>query len=99
VNHVGHLIDWVRSTLGWGPFFGAWAIDEQGPPPNYQGCCSRAGLGSYTSRWGAINAMYYERTGDAQSKESAFRALNCATYFAGSDGRISCCGQGFGGQY
>ena len=98
-NHVGHLIDWVRRRLGRGPFFGAWAIDEQGPPPDYMGCCSRAGLGSDTSRWAAINAMYYEKTGDAQARENAFRSLNYATYFALSDGRISCCGQGFGGQF
>jgi hypothetical protein len=98
-NHVGHLIDWVRKRLGRGPFFGAWAIDEQGPPPDYMGCCSRAGLGSDTSRWAAINAMYYEKTGDSQAREDAFRSLNYATYFALSDGRISCCGQGFGGQF
>ena len=99
VNDVGHLIDWVRQKFGRGPYFGAWAIDEQGAAPSYQGCCSRAGLASDTSRWGAINAMYYEQTGDAQAREDAFRSLNYATYFAASDGKISCCGQGFGGQY
>jgi hypothetical protein len=98
-NHVGHLIDWVRKRLGRGPFFGAWGIDEQGPPPDYLGCCSRAGLGSDTSRWAAINALYYEKTGDGQAREDAFRSLNYATYFALSDGRVSCCGQGFGGQF
>src|SRR2546425_9783025 len=80
-------------------YFGAWGVDEQGAPPDYQGCCSRAGLASDTSRWGAINALYHEKTGDAQAREDAFRSLNYATYFAASDGRISCCGQGFTGQY
>lgn len=98
-DHVGHVIDWVRRRFGRGPYFGAWGIDEQGRPPDYVGCCSRAGLASDTSRWGAINAMYYEKTGDAQAREDAFRSLNYATYFAASDGKISCCGQGFGGQY
>lgn len=28
-EHVGHLIDFSRAVLGRGPFFGAWAIDEQ----------------------------------------------------------------------
>ncbi len=98
-NHVGHLIDWVRKTLGRGPYFGAWGIDEQGRPPTYMGCCSRAGLGSDTSRWAAINALYFEKTGDAQAREDAFRSLNYATYFAASDGKISCCGIGFDGQY
>ena len=99
VKHVGHLIDWVRRCLGRGPFFGAWGVDEQGEPPTYQGCCSRAGLGSDTSRWAAINALYYERTQDGQARENAFRSLNYATYFAASDGKISCCGEGFHGQY
>jgi len=99
MNHVGHLIDWVRRALGRGPFFGATSIDEQGAPPTYQGCCSRAGLGSDTSRWAAINALYYEKTQDSEARENAFRSLNYSTYFADNDGRISCCGQGFGGQY
>ncbi|HXH48412.1 MAG TPA: hypothetical protein VNM47_03490 [Terriglobia bacterium] len=103
VDLVGHLIDWVRDYLGLGPFLGAWAINEQRTPGdvhgNVNGCCSRAGLGSDTSRWAAINAMYYEKTEDLQAKHDAFRSLNYSTYFAASDGRISCCGEGFGGQY
>jgi hypothetical protein len=97
-RHIGQLLDWVRVKLGRGPYFGAWAIDEQGTPDN-RGCCSRAGLASDSSRWGAINALYYEKTGDTAAHENAFRSLNYATYFAASDGKISCCGQGFGGQY
>jgi hypothetical protein len=99
VNHVGHIIDWVRRSLGRGPYFHAWAIDEQGEPPDFQGCCSRSGLASDSSRWGAINALYFEKTSDAQAREDAFRSLNYATYFAASDGKISCCGIGFEGQY
>ena len=56
VGDVGHLIDWVKKRFGRGPYLGAWAIDEQGEPPDFLGCCSRAGLASDTSRWGAINA-------------------------------------------
>lgn len=97
-SHVGHLIDWVRLRFGRGPFLGAWAIDEQGTPDG-RGCCSRAGLGSHTSRWAAINALFAERTGDAQAREDAFRSLNYATYFARSDGQISCCGSDFKNSY
>jgi hypothetical protein len=43
--------------------------------------------------------MYFERTGDGQALEDAFRSLNYATYFAGSDGKISCCGTVFDVQY
>ncbi|HEV2453558.1 MAG TPA: hypothetical protein VGY98_04820 [Verrucomicrobiae bacterium] len=96
---VGHMIDWVRQKFGRGPYFGAWAIDEQGEPPDYCGCCSRAGLGSDTSRWAAINAMYYEKTGDAQAREDAFRSLNYATYFADDQGRIACCGLDYADSY
>jgi hypothetical protein len=89
--HVGHLLDWVRSSFGRGPFLGAWGIDEQ-RAPGRPGCCSRAGLGSDTSRWGAVGALLFARTGDPAARERAFRALNYATYFARADGRVSCCG-------
>lgn len=97
-KHVGHMIDWVRQKFGRGPYFGAWAIDEQGTPDG-RGCCSRAGLASDTSRWAAINAMYYEKTGDAQAREDAFRSLNYSTYFAASDGKIACCGLDYADSY
>jgi hypothetical protein len=96
ITDVGHIIDWVKKHYGRGPYFGAWAIDEQGGPPDYSACCSRAGLASDTSRWAAINALYYERTGDGQAREDAFRSLNYATYFADDNGKISCCGAGYG---
>jgi len=99
IGDVGQLIDWVKHRFGRGPFFGAWAIDEQGAPPDYMGCCSRAGLASDTSRWAAINAMYYERTGDGQAREDAFRSLNYATYFASDDGKIACCGLDYADSY
>ncbi|HEY1786599.1 MAG TPA: hypothetical protein VGJ73_00520 [Verrucomicrobiae bacterium] len=99
IGDVGHLIDWTRHTFGRGPYFGAWAIDEQGSPPDYCGCCSRAGLGSDTSRWAAINALYYEKTGDAQARKDAFRSLNYATYFADDQGRVACCGLDYADSY
>jgi hypothetical protein len=67
--------------------------------PRGRGCCSRAGQGSHGGRWAAINALYAERTSDGQAREDAFRSLNYATYFAGSDGRISCCGVDFHNPY
>jgi len=92
MGHVGRLLDWVRVKLGRGPFFDAQAIDEQTTPSASFGCCSRAGQGDHTARWAAINAMFFEKTGDGQAREDAFRSLNYATYFAGSDGKIACCG-------
>jgi hypothetical protein len=99
MGHVGRLLDWVRIKLGRGPFFGAQAIDEQTTPDATFGCCSRAGQGDHTARWAAINAMFFEKTLDGQAREDAFRSLNYATYFAGSDGRISCCGVDYGNPY
>lgn len=91
--HVSHIIRWVKRHLGVGPFDHAWGINEQGPMygTSYV-CCSKAGLGSDTSRWAAVNALYYEKTGDHQAREQAFRSLNYATYFAASNGEVSCCG-------
>jgi hypothetical protein len=85
-EHVQGLLDWVLQQFGRGPYHGAWAIDEQSI------CCSPAGLGSHTSRWAAVNALYAERTGDTTARAKAFRSLNYATYFADSGGRVACCG-------
>lgn len=95
---AAHLMDWVKQKFGRGPFYGAWGIDEQGKGDG-RGCCSRAGLGSDTSRWAAIAAMYAEKTGDGQAREEAFRSLNYSTYYALEDGRISCCGARFGTEF
>ena len=92
IGHVGHVIDWVRKHFGRGPYFGAWAIDEQGLPPEFSLCCSRAGLASDTSRWAAINALYYAKTGDGQAQVDAFRSLSYSTYFTADDGKVACCG-------
>ena len=99
VNHVGHLIDWVRLRFGRGPFLGAWAIDEQGPPSGRDGCCSRAGQGSHGGRWAAINAMYAGLTGDGQARRDAFRSMNYATYFMSSEGLVACCGNDYHAPY
>jgi hypothetical protein len=90
-RHTRSLLRWVRSSFGRGPFFGAWGIDEQGVPGK-PGCCSPAGLGSDTSRWAAVKAFLYARTGDLRAREDAFRSLNYATYFTRRDGQVSCCG-------
>ena len=91
-EHAATLLRWVQKSFGRGPFLGAWGIDEQ-RAPGKPGCCSRVGLGSTTSRWAATNALLYARTGDERARELAVRSLNYATYFAASDGRVSCCGQ------
>lgn len=91
-QHAAGLLRYVRARFGRGPFAGAWAIDEQ-RAPGRPGCCSPVGLGSTTSRWAVANAAYFVRTGDQQARELAIRSLNYATYFAGRNGLVSCCGQ------
>jgi len=81
-THIPALLAWVKTTFGKGPFYSAWAIDEQ------TSCCSAYGLGSHTARWASINALWYERTGDQSYKEEANRSFNYATYFADSQGVI-----------
>jgi hypothetical protein len=90
--HARALLRWTRNSFGRGPYFGAWAIDEQ-RAPGRSGCCSPAGLGSDTARWAAVNALLYARTGDRHARTTAFRSLSYATYFAHADGRVSCCGR------
>jgi len=97
-EHATALLRWVRTAFGRGPFAGAWGIDEQSAPGK-PGCCSRVGLGSTTSRWAAANALLYARTGDQNAREQAVRSLSYATYFARSDGRISCCGKRTGNTF
>jgi hypothetical protein len=81
-THIPALIAWVKTTFGKGPFYSAQAIDEQ------TSCCSSYGLGSHTARWASLNALWYERTGEANYKEAAYRAFNFATYFADSQGVV-----------
>ena len=58
-------------------------------------CCTSVGLICRIANWAAINATFYEKTGDAQSLEDAYRSLNYATYFHLDNGEISCCGLDF----
>ena len=69
--HVPALVQWVEAVFGTQQF-GANAIKEQIVFPH--------AMGSHTARYGAVNALYYELTGDLSAREKAYRALNWATY-------------------
>jgi hypothetical protein len=45
-------------------------------------------MGSHTSRYASVLALWYERTGDASAKEKAFRSLNWATYMCRENGFV-----------
>ncbi len=71
------LIWWVKNTFS-EP--GMNAINEQ------TGCYQP--MGSHTSRYASICALWYEYSGDAWFKEEAFRYFNHASYMAEPDGVI-----------
>lgn len=74
---VPGLIWWVKNTFS-EP--GMNAINEQ------TGCYLP--MGSHTSRYASICAMWYEYSGDEWYKEEAFRYFNHATYMAEPDGVV-----------
>jgi len=74
---IPSLIWWVKNTFG---EKGMNAINEQ------TGCYLP--MGSHTSRYASICALWYEYTGDKWYKEEAFRYFNHATYMAEPDGVV-----------
>ena len=70
-THVPALVAWVEAVFG-APQFGANAMKEQIVFPHP--------MGSHTARYGAVNALYSELTGDLGARDKAYRALNWATY-------------------
>jgi fibronectin type 3 domain-containing protein len=75
--HVRALIGWVETTFGVADT-GATTIREQAAFPH--------AMGSHTSRYAAVNALLYAKTGDLTAKEKAYRAFNWATYMARANG-------------
>ena len=61
--------------------WGANAVSEQFEDMNK--------MGSHTSRYGSVNALWYEITGDTAAKEKAFRSLNWATYMCRTNGVVN----------
>lgn len=86
-THVPKIIQWVEKTfvvdIPKEPAvqFGANAVSEQ---IHYM-----PKMGSHTSRYASINALWYEKTGDAAAKEKAFRSFNWATYMCHENGVVN----------
>ncbi len=83
---VTSLIWWVKNTFG---EHGMNAINEQ------TGCYLP--MGSHTSRYASVCALWYEYTGDKWFKEEAYRHFNHATYMAEPDGVVQV-GHSWGGE-
>ncbi len=86
-THAPALIAWVEKTLvnievkdepavQWG----ANAVSEQVADFNK--------MGSHTSRYASVNALWYELTGDSAAKEKAFRSFNWASYMCRETGMV-----------
>lgn len=84
---VPALIQWVERTLGPnvpgepGIQWGAQTISEQIDDTHK--------MGSHTSRYASVNALWYEKTGDAAAKDKAFRSFNWATYMCHENGAVN----------
>lgn len=86
-QHVPQLIDWVEKTfvLAETPKeksvqWGAHTVSEQ---TTYM-----FKMGSHTSRYASINALWYEKTGDVSAREKAFRSFNWSTYMCQENGLV-----------
>jgi hypothetical protein len=85
-EHVEGLIHYVEKTFVVdvpkepAVVWGANAVSEQLGDMNK--------MGSHTSRYASINALWYEKTGDEAAKEKAYRSFNWATYMCRDDGRV-----------
>lgn len=76
-THARGLITWVKNTFGQSTL-GATAIREQQ--------IFFYPMGSHTSRYASVNVLLYEKTGDLNAKEEAYRSFNWASYMARING-------------
>jgi len=98
--HALNLLTWIEQTFAvdvpasppyrliqqepvqYGQQWGANAISEQTVEDMDK-------MGSHTSRYASLCALYYEKTGDEAFKQKAFRSFNWASYMAHEDGVIT----------
>jgi hypothetical protein len=89
--HAKRLLDWVTSffagdsvTMGGlhekGLQYGAEVLSEQVNDMDK--------MSSHTARYASLRALWYEVTGDVDSRERAFRSFNWATYSSRENGLV-----------
>jgi hypothetical protein len=85
-EHTERILKWVEETFGQdannerGLQFGARVLSEQR--------ADMAKMASHTARFAAMNALWFEKTGEALAKERAFRSFNWATYMCNEQGVV-----------
>lgn len=89
--HAKRILDWVTGFFAvdsvtmaglheMGVQWGAEALSEQVNDMDK--------MASHTARYASVRALWYEVTGDLDSKERAFRSFNWATYASREDGLV-----------
>jgi hypothetical protein len=89
--HAKRILDWVTGFFATdsvtmaglhekGLQWGAEALSEQ--------VNDKDKMSSHTARYASVRALWYEVTGDLDSKERAFRSFNWATYASREDGLV-----------
>jgi hypothetical protein len=79
LSDVKSLISWTEGEFGQSQF-GAETIREQTE--------FAFAMGSHTGQFAEVNALLYEKTGDAAAKATAYRAFNWSTYMTRPSGVV-----------
>ncbi len=82
VPATGHYRSVQEEPVQYGRQWGANVVSEQTVDDMNK-------MGSHTSRYASLCALYYEKTGEQGFKEKAFRSFNWASYMAHEDGLIT----------
>jgi hypothetical protein len=89
--HAKQILDWVSGlfaadsvTMGGVPEKGVqWGAEVLSEQVN-----DMDKMSSHTARYASVRALFYEATGDLDSKERAFRSFNWASYASREDGLV-----------
>jgi hypothetical protein len=91
VLYAGRILDWVSA------FFAADSVTMAGLPEKglqwgaevlSEQVNDMDKMSSHTARYASVRALWYEVTGDLDSKERAFRSFNWASYSSRQDGLV-----------
>ena len=89
--HAKRILDWVTQFFATNSVTMA-GLHEQGRQWGAEVLSEQVNdmdkMSSHTSRYASVRALWYEVTGDVDSKERAFRSFNWATYASREDGLV-----------
>jgi hypothetical protein len=86
-THVKQLLDFTEEV------FAADTADEKGVQWGANVLTEQLffpyKMGSHTARYASVSALWFQRTGDMEAREKAFRSFNWATYMNNGEGLVS----------